>query len=750
MATTAPSSPTSSYAGLDLHSETAEHIDPITYEVIRHRLWNLNREQATTLTRLSGSPSAIYGHDFNPVVFTEEGEWVFFGPFIQYLSAGADNGIRWTMEHRGTNPGINDGDIFMSSDPWIGVQHAQDVLFQCPVFVDGRIFCWVSNTLHQYDVGGSTPAGFCPDATDAYTEPAAWPPLRVVENFQIRQDIEDLHVRRSRVGHLVSLDLRATIAGLWTARAGVLELVEKYGAAIVKAAMRKVIDDAEAAFLARMERLPDGIWEERSYFESATMGDRAAYPVHLQLEKRGTELYWRNEGTHPQVGALNMPPNAFRGGIMAAVASTLLYDQLYAVGGALRHIHFEPTPGTITAADYPAATSCGPPLAIVRTTCMAGTCLGKMVISDDELSRESNAPGGPGSFPMAILAGLSRDDSPYMNFMLEPLTGSIGAFSWRDGVSTGGQLWNPLGAVPNVEHEEQLHPYLYLYRKELADTGGVGRYRGGNGGIAALKFHKTRATTLATIATGRAAPAVGGMFGGYPGATNTMSLYRDTDVNEILGSGRVPEWASELGDYEPPPNKGKDIPVDCDCVLEYSWSGGGGYGDPLLRDPEAVAADVQAGEVTEKAARDYFAVGLTADGAVDPEATAMLRAAAREARRAEATGPEPGPIHPTAVLERGVRVHQTVRAVPAEDGWRYAGPSGVDLGSLANNYKDACLVRERDVRAVSPVVRDAAEVVDDRFVLREFFDPIDLTLLETEVARAGEPYLWDLRPALER
>jgi N-methylhydantoinase B len=218
----------------------------------------------------------------------------------------------------------------------------------------------------------------------------------------------------------------------------------------------------------------------------------------------------------------------------------------------------------------------------------------------------------------------------------------------------------------------------------------------------------------------------------------------------VLAGGRVPEWASELGAYEVPPNTGKDIAVDPDCVLEYSWSGGGGYGDPLLRDPEAVAADVLAGEVSEQAARDYFAVALSADRAVDAEATAGLRDALREARRAEASGPAPGPIHAAAALAEGLRIHQAVRAVQVDGAWRYAGPSGADLGPLSGNYKDACLVRERDVRAVSPLVRDTAEVVDDRFVLREFLDPVDLTLLETEVARPGEPYVWDLRPALDR
>lgn len=748
---TAITEPTETYPGLELHAETADEIDPITYEVIRHRLWNLNREQAATLVRLSGSPSAIYGHDFNPVVFTETGEWVFFGPFIQYLSAGADEGVRWTMRHRAENPGIEDGDIYMSSDPWIGTQHAQDILFQCPVFVDGKIFCWVSNTLHQYDVGGSTPAGFCPDAVEIHTEPAPWPPVKVVERFEIRRDIEELHVRRSRVPHLVALDLRATIAGLWTARRGVLELVDRYGASVVKKAMRKVIDDAEEAFVRRLENLPDGVWEEQGYFEVANPGDRGTYRVALQVEKRGHKLIWRNEGTHPQVGALNMPPNAFKGGIMAAVASTLLYDQLYAVGGALRHIEFEPTEGTITAASYPAAISCGPPLAIVRTTCMAGTCLAKMVVSDLELAREANAPGGPGSFPMVILAGLGRHDNPYMTFMLDPLTGGVGAFSWRDGVSTGGQLWDPLGAVPNVEHEEQSHPLLYLYRKELADSGGPGEFRGGNGGICAIKPHKTKMTVLATIATGTAAPPVTGVFGGYPGSTNGYALYRSTRIAEEFVRGRIPEWASELApSFEVVPNKSKDVPLSEEDVLEYRWSGGGGYGDPLARDPARVAVDVAEGTVTAETVRAVYGVVVGVSGEVDAAATKRTRTELHAARKEESTGPADIAIHPPEVRARGVRVHRSMLAVKIDGEWRYVGAeSRADLGPLTGNYKERCRVRERDIRAASHLIRDPHEVVDSSFVFREFLDPVSFTLLETEVARESEPYLWDLRPRFE-
>ncbi|HWH21493.1 MAG TPA: hydantoinase B/oxoprolinase family protein, partial [Solirubrobacterales bacterium] len=406
-------------------------------------------------------------------------------------------------------------------------------------------------------------------------------------------------------------------------------------------------------------------------------------------------------------------------------------------------------PGTITAAEYPAATSCGPPVAIVRTTCMATVCLGKMVVSDPGLAREANAPGGPGAFPNVVLSGSSRTGEPYMNWMIDPLSGSIGAYSWRDGVSTGGQLWNPLGTIPNVEHEEQMHPYIYLFRKELPDSGGAGEFRGGNGGVAALKMHKTAASQLSTTINGRAAPATAGMFGGYAGSTNALSLFRESGIDAVFAAGQVPAWPIELGAREIPPNKGNDIDLDEDCLLEYSWAGGGGYGDPLKRDPDRVAADLAEGSISRGAASEYFGVVLAADGTVDESSTARLRAELIAARRAEAAGPAAERVHDADALERGRRVHATIRAVSVAGEWRFAGPSGADLGPLERNYKDRCLKRERDVTVVSPLIGDPHLVVDDSFVLREYFDPVDISLLETEIARPEDPILWDLRPRLE-
>ena len=136
-------------AKLTLHRETADNIDPVTYEVIRHNLWNLNEEHGATIQRVSGSPVAVYALDLNPSILTEDAEFVFFGPYMQYMSGVADTQVKWILENRSDNPGINDGDMFLANDPWVGAAHQMDVMLICPVFWEGQLFCWVTNCLHQ-------------------------------------------------------------------------------------------------------------------------------------------------------------------------------------------------------------------------------------------------------------------------------------------------------------------------------------------------------------------------------------------------------------------------------------------------------------------------------------------------------------------------------------------------------------------------------------------------------------------------
>jgi N-methylhydantoinase B len=619
-----------------LHRETAEQIDPVTYEVIRHNLWNINEEHAATIVKVSGSPIVVFGHDFNPSILTESGEWVFFGPYIQYLNAAADNAIRWVLEHYPENPGIEEGDMFLTNDPWIGSNHEPDTTLLCPVFVDGSIFCWVTNTMHQYDLGGITPGTFCPGARDIFDESPPMPPVKVVEGGRLRRDIEEMYIRRSRLPYLVALDLRAEIAGNNVAKARMLELVERYGAGTVKAVMRKIIDDSEASFAAKLRALPDGTFRDVVYLEVALPGDRSSYRCQLTMEKRGEELTFRNEGTEPQTGAICMSEIAWRGAIQSVILPFFLYDQLYAIGGALRRVRFEPTPGTLTVADFPAAVSCSPAFGVYATIVNANNCIAKLVSADAEQRRHLTC-NAMSQWPVISMAGVDQWGKPYGTILMDPMAVGTGAFSDRDGIDTGGFFHDPMGVSPNVEQNEFFFPMLYLYKKENRDAGGAGRFRGGVSAEICFVPHGTEEILHTTAACGTAIPCTTGIFGGYPGCTNDYDMRRGTDVLSAFEQSRVPATFDDVGgEEEQVPSKATGIVQHRTDVYRIHWNGGAGYGDPLDRDPSEVAEDVTDDYTSPEAAERLYGVALAADGSVDEAATEAARQRIRQERRASA------------------------------------------------------------------------------------------------------------------
>src|SRR5258708_3953891 len=264
---------------LKLHRKSAKSIDPITYEVIRHSLWHVNEEHGATIQRLSGSPVAMYALDLNPSILTEDGEFVYFGPYMQYMSGVTDTQVKWVLEYRSDNPGITDGDMFLANDPWVGAAHQQDVMLICRVFWRGGLFCGVTNCLPQYDWGGITPSSFCGSGETALEEAICTPPVKIVEGNEIRRDIEELYLRASRKPEAVALDFRAQLAGNLTARDRVLALIRRYGAEGVKGVMRKILDNGDAALLGKLKSPPHGVWRERSYVETCPPGDRRPHQV---------------------------------------------------------------------------------------------------------------------------------------------------------------------------------------------------------------------------------------------------------------------------------------------------------------------------------------------------------------------------------------------------------------------------------------------------------------------------------------
>ena len=727
---------------LKLHREADEDLDPVTYEVIRHKLWNINEEHGSTIQRISGSPVAIYALDLNPSILTEDAEFIYFGPYMQYMSGVADTQVKWILENRAENPGIRDGDMFLANDPWIGAAHQMDVMLICPVFWKGELFCWVTNCLHQYDVGGITPGSFCPSAKSAFDEGILIPPIKIIENGEIRKDIEDLYLRSSRKPALVALDFRAQMAGNMAAKERVLKLIEHYGASTVKGAMRRILTNGEDAFLDKLSRIPDGSWSDRTYIECSGPGDRDVYRVMVTVHKKHNRLVFENEGTALQKGGINATYSGWRGSIMVALNQLLCWDQYFSVGGALRHVDFNPSPGTLNCCTFPSSVSTAPTQAMEISLYPAYNALSKMIYPDSEMRKDVMCIGGTSQWPATIFRGTDQWGEPYGYLLIDPIGGAIGAFSHHDGISTGGQARTPICKMPNIEHTEQDFPLLFVYRTEVADSGGPGKYRGGLSAESCFIPHNTERIVHDTLSSGNAIPTSTGMMGGYPGTVNRYRFVRDSD---ILERHARQEMVIDIAEVE-----GEDVtlglrqqdfeqhPSDVYAVL---WSAAGGFGDPMERDPALVAEDVRNNTVTVTSARAIYGVVVDSDTAeADAAATRDLRESTRR-KRVTTGGKVAKKIAGEILMELSENLQiRSTGSVP-----QYCcAKCATDLGSISGNYKDECLRESQSVVHAAPLAGDPHRFIDPEPEFRRFFCPGCGALIEAEVAISSDAPLRDI------
>jgi len=751
---------------LKLHRDADEHIDPITYEVIRHSLWNVNEEHGATIQRLSGSPVAMYALDLNPSILTEDGEFVYFGPYMQYMSGVTDTQVKWILEHRSDNPGIADGDMFLANDPWVGAAHQQDVMLICPVFHNDQLFCWVTNCLHQYDIGGITPSSFCMAAENAYEEGILIPPVKIVESSNIRRDIEELYLRASRKPDAVALDFRAQLAGNTTAKARIENLLKRYGPQVVKAVMRKILNDGERAFLEKMARLPDGTWRDRTYVECSRPGDRKTHRVQLTLHKRGNSLIFENDGTAEQDGAMNATFSGWRGSIMVALNQLLCWDQYFAIGGALRHVVFDPSPGTMNCANFPASVSTAPVQAMEISLYPAYNVLAKMIYSDPMMREDIMCIGGTSQWPATIFRGQDQWGDPYGYLLVDPIGGAIGAFATGDGISTGGQSRTPICKLPNIEHTEQSFPLLFLYRKEVTDSGGAGLHRGGLSAESCFIPHRTSQITHDTLSSGNAMPTSSGMMGGYPATVNVYKYKADSDIAQRFKRSDMPGDIAEIeGESRTLALRQQNFLQNPQDVYAVIWSAGGGFGDPIERDPQRVRDDVfEQSAVSIQAAETIYGVRFHKDETVDEEATAVHRQSIRQARMTYPGGAlklskAPSQSRFKDVTENLCTYEPKDSKKPGSSASAKASKEGgirkpstrwccracrTDLGPVSKNYKIACRRLDAAIETANPNIGDWKRYIDDEPVFRQFFCPGCARLIENEIARKSDELLRDI------
>lgn len=728
---------------LPIHDSAAEEIDPITFEVIRMKLWNLNWDHQETLRRTSGSLVVIQSYDFNTSIQTELGEGVVFGPGNLFFAGCADLVVQWTLEHRAGNVGVKPGDIFIQDDPWVGTNHAMDAAVYRPVFVDGKLFSWVYNVTHQRELGGAEPGGFVQGARDVHSESTFWPPVKLGENGAAREDLMEAWIRRSRLPQLMAIELRAQLAGVHVAHDRLLEIVDRYGADVVKGVMRRMITNTADAVGRRLQAIPDGTWTDERYVTGASPTDAGLYRFAMRFEVRGDRLVVSNEGTSAPAGSFNMPRGVFRACVVSSLLHFLAWDQQLCGAGLLRQLDFELADNAINSARHPHAISTS--LGLTLTLNQSHHLGAKLVSGTEEGASHAFASSGEHSLLLNQMSGIDQYGAPFASFPFDGTTGAIGAFGWRDGIDHGGTSFSTNNPLGSVEAYEQEVPFLYLYRKERSDSGGHGQWRGGATIVAAWTGHGSDEVYVSSGGMHQSVTQGLGLNGGLPSTGGQMWRAEDTGVLDAFARGEVPstpEALRELGTGGPPPPKKFDNRMRPGDLFETMPQPGAGFGDPLLRDLDAVGTDLDRGRLSPADAERIYGARIADDGTVDGAASEVLRGEIRAGRLRDARAPRTprdGAVAAEALVTAAVGAGR--------------GPHGVELvcrscervlGAADRGYRSGCCEQEQPLTALGPYFEDPEQQVGETIVLRVYLCPGCAISLDSEVCRPGDPPFEDV------
>ena len=726
-------------------SET--RIDPITLEVLRHRLWMINDEQGRVAAQLSGSPVVYEAKDFNTALLTPEGDSLFVGVYTTRLSLCLNAAVKTVIERFKDTVGFEAGDAFVTNDPWAGAVHMNDILMVAPIYSGDTLVCWTGLAMHEVDVGGPNPGSFTVGTPDVFGEAPLIPPVKMVERGRIRDDIEALVIRNSRTSRLNGLNMRARIAAINRTRQRIREVIGEYGLETFLEAQKQILELVRSSLARRLRSLPEGTWTAEAFLDHDGNQNRL-YRIRLRMTKREDRLKFDFTGTDKQArGAVNCTRVGLESGILSAVLPILCYDLPWSPGGIMPLIDIVSEEGTINNARHPAAVSMATVSATFATSHVTSGAIAKM-LAGSELKREVQANWTP-AWQGLTLAGHFADERPFTAVLLDQ-TGGGGGRSWKDGPDTGGLPGTPASAIANVETYEKEYPLLYVYRRQSADTGGAGLFRGGVGTEEMLIPHKNKGPIDLTVLThGASQPEAQGLYGGYPSSVQVRLLLRASDVRSQFDSGTVPISVESTGSEKTEPLAAKQRtlfqPTD---ALVMVCAGGGGYGDPLDRDPERVARDVRAGLVSASAARDLYGV-VTVAGAkpiADGAETEYLRRRLRERRLLEG---RPVSGHPTAGpaaaggprLPAQSRIGAALDVVNANGARHFACQRcGRLLGPTDRDPKAGTLAREVRIDTLSHWNRYG---LVKEVLVREFCCPGCAHLIGVEVRKNDDPVLYD-------
>jgi N-methylhydantoinase B len=712
-----------------------QNYDVVAAEVHRKALENITNEMAITLLRTSGSPVVVDAKDFSTCLMDTVPEHLGFAAYVLlHLGTsvlGTEKIVRKIQEGGDLRP----GDGWVVNDPHEGgAAHQGDVGVIMPMFHEGEHMGWGFANMHLLDVGGSGVSGLAPGAHDVYAEGLRFPAIRVIREGAIDPEWEELISANVRTPGPVLNDLRSMIAANNVGNRKLGELIDSVGIDRYREYCEINKDLSEEVFRDRISRIPDGVYEARDWNEfDGHEGPDQLLDMRLALEVDGSDLRFNFEGAPQIEGFVNAGKGAMYGNLISAVLTTLAYGDLPVNGGIWRPIHIDlGPPGTVVHTTPPAPVSDGHAEVGFRACKLTKAVLSQALsLSEDPTLRARVGGQAHDSSTVVTLFGQNQYGRPSVIIYLDPVVGiGGGAQSIADGQDGYGDTCMTGCGMPDVESHEAEDPVFFLWRKIVPNSGGPGRFRGGQAVRQAYSLAYVDQMSGPSL-NGCAEVPPGGFGGGYPGAASTYYLVRDSNVPELMAADRSPLEDALDGNREELRSKVGHMDVRRDDVVVVVSGGGGGLGDPLFRPVSMVVDDLRAGHVTVTHAAAAYGVVLDGEGEVDAEATELRR---EEIRRWRLGGtPEREMTEPD---DPGIAI------VRGDTAWICASCQA-ELGPIASNWREVAALKESPIAErfaeLDMFVRDRTE--EPRVMIREYHCPACAAALSVDVVTAGTPTL---------
>ena len=556
----------------------------MTREIVRHGLEALADEMALTLIRTCRSGHVKHSGDFSTAIADAKGQLLAQGLTLPFHLGALPDALEAVLTKFDGN--ICPGDVFVLNDPFGGGMHLPDVFIIKPVFHGGKMVAMTASIVHQVDIGGRTAGGNSTLNTEIYAEGLRLPLMKLYDAGEPVQSIFEILRANVRVPTKVIGDIRAQLAACHTGEREYLSLIERYGAENLARYQQQLLDASEAIARETISAIPDGRYEFEDYMDGDSI-DPGAITINVVLNVSGDRIHVDCSKSSKQVrGAINSTLSVTKSMAYTALRC-LMPAHASSNAGYMRPIEVYAPPGSVLNGVLPAA-GAGRAATGYRLMDVVFGALAKAL--PDRIMA-----AGDGSPVIFGIGGYDEERRPFV--FVDLMRGSWGGRPHADGLD-GTSLAVSTGSSVPAEIVALEHPVQLDFCGYVTDSCGAGMYRGGMAVMREYRLLAEEANLQYRSERRKYRPY--GVQGGHPGSASVVIWNPDGEAKILPEKGEI---RMRRGD-----------------IIRFCQASGGGYGDPLNRDPKQVARDVRDELISPDAAKTLYGVILNADTGAANEA----------------------------------------------------------------------------------------------------------------------------------